>query len=183
LLTLAVLIPVAAGAVTAVSTFFSKKAPSPSAPSAAKQAAALLNAGLTAQSQGRNDVSVRDYQQLLTIDPRNKYALYDLGLIAQQTEDAALAETEYRQALSVDPNFGVALYNLAILRTKPAPQEAVDLYRHALALNAQDAGSHLNLGFLLDSLGRTDEGTRELKLAVGIDPKLRSRVPAGMLGG
>jgi tetratricopeptide (TPR) repeat protein len=151
------------------------------APAPAQQASTLLKAGLTAQSQGHIDVATRDYQQVLALDPKNKYALYDLALIAQQAGQSAQAEAQYRQALILDPNFAVALYNLAILRTQPAPEEAVDLYRHAITLNPKDAASHLNLGFLLDSQGLKDEGRSELKLAVGLDPKLSSRVPAGML--
>jgi tetratricopeptide (TPR) repeat protein len=174
-------VAIAMGTVSAsVGLIGSKKAKAP-VPSPAQQASTLLKAGLTAQGQGHTDVATRDYQQVLALDPRNKYALYDLALIAQQAGQSAQAESQYRQALIVDPNFAVALYNLAILRTQPAPQEAVDLYRHAITLNPKDAASHLNLGFLLDSQGQKDEGRSELKLAVGLDPKLSSRVPAGML--
>jgi Flp pilus assembly protein TadD len=176
------LIPVTALALGTVSATVgligSRKAPTVSL---AKQASTLLSAGLTAQGQGHTDVATHDYQQVLTLDPKNKYALYDLALIAQRAGQQAQAETQYRQALNIDPNFAVALFNLAILRTQPAPQEAVDLYRHAITLNPKDSASHLNLGFLLDSLGLKDEGRSELKLAVGLDPKLSSRVPAGML--
>jgi tetratricopeptide (TPR) repeat protein len=172
-------VAVALGTVSAsVGLIGSKKAP---APSAAQQASTLLNAGLTAQGQGHIDVATRDYQQVLALDPKNKFALYDLALIAQQAGQSAQADSQYRQALIVDPNFAVALFNLAILRTQPAPQEAIDLYRHAITLNPKDAASHLNLGFLLDSQGVKDEARSELKLAVGLDPKLSSRVAAGML--
>jgi tetratricopeptide (TPR) repeat protein len=182
-MTVCAVIPVVAVALGAVSASMgligSKKASS--TPSPAAKASTLLNAGLTAQTQGHVDVATKDYQQVLALDPANKYAMYDLGFIAQQAGQAAQAEKDYRQALNVDPNFASALFNLAILRTQPAPQEAVDLYRHAVTLNPKDAASHLNLGFLLVSLGQRDEGSAELRLATGIDPKLSSRVPAALI--
>lgn len=147
----------------------------------AQQATALLNAGLAAQAKGDTATAVSDYHQVLTVDSKNQFAYYDLGLIDQQAGRNVQAENEYRQSLTIDPNFEVALFNLAILRTGPAPQEAIDLYRHAITLAPKDAGAHLNLGFLLESLGQKAEGISELRLAIGIDPKLGSRVPAADL--
>jgi Flp pilus assembly protein TadD len=147
----------------------------------AKQITDLFNAGLAAHNQGNVSLAVSDYQRVLAIDPRNKFALYDLGLIQQESGQATQAETLYRQALNIDPNYSVALFNLAILRTASGPQEAVDLYRHAITLNPKDASSHLNLGFLLVSLGQRDEGGAELRLATGLDPRLASRVPPGLI--
>ena len=147
----------------------------------AQQAAALLNAGLAAEAKGDVATATSDYHQVIALDPKNEFAYYDLGLIDEQAGRNAQSETEYRQALTIDPNFEVALFNLAILRTGPAPQEAVDLYRHAIMPNPKDSAAHLNLGFVLESLGQREEGISELKLAIGIDPKLSSRVPAADL--
>jgi tetratricopeptide (TPR) repeat protein len=155
-----------------------KKAP---AQTPAQQATALLTAGLAAQAKGDIATATSDYTTVLGLDPKNKFAYYDLGLIDQEAGRNAQAENEYRQSLTIDPNFEVALFNLAILRTQPAPQEAVDLYRHAITLSPRDAGAHLNLGFLLESLGQRAEGITELKLAIGIQPALSSRVPAADL--
>jgi len=158
----------------------SKKAAAPTL-SPAAQAAKYLQDGLTAQAQGHTDQAISDYRQVLAIDPKNKYAIYNLGLNDQLAGRAQQAEQEYRQALAIDPNDPYALYNLAILRTGPAPQEAVDIYRHLLALNPSDAAGHLNLGFLLYAMGQKTDGTAELKLATGLDPTLTKRVPAAML--
>ena len=69
------------------------------------------------------------------------------------------------------------MFNLAIVRTGPNAQEAVALYRHLLALAPDDANGHLNLGFLLLSVGQTTEGNAELDRAISLDPKLASRRP------
>lgn len=137
-----------------------------------------LTAGLKAQLEGRTADAVKDYQAVLQKDPHNKYAYYNLGLIDQLAGRNDSAELNYRTALANDANFTPALYNLAILRTAPAPQEAVDLYRHVITLTPGYAAAHLNLGFLLFSLKQQSEGKAELDKAVALDPSMGPRVQA-----
>jgi tetratricopeptide (TPR) repeat protein len=132
----------------------------------------LLTAGLAAQNAGHTQVALDDYQAVLKQEPGNKYALYDLGLIYQNKGNTAAAEAQYRAALVSDPNYVPALFNLAILRTKAAPYEAVDLYRHVIALQASYAAAHLNLGYVLRSLGQVTEGNAEIAQAVALQPSL-----------
>jgi tetratricopeptide (TPR) repeat protein len=61
-----------------------------------------------------------------------------------------------------------------------SPQEAEKLYRQATAVQPDYAIAHLNLGFLLRSEGRNTEGNAELLKATQLDPKLASRIPAGL---
>jgi tetratricopeptide (TPR) repeat protein len=132
----------------------------------------LLSAGLAAQNAGHTQVALDDYQAVLKQEPGNKYALYDLGLINQQQGNTAAAEAQYRAALVSDPNYVPALFNLAILRTKEAPYEAVDLYRHVIALQPAYAAAHLNLGYVLRSLGQVTEGNAEIARALVLQPSL-----------
>jgi tetratricopeptide (TPR) repeat protein len=152
------------------------------AKSDSQQASDNLRAGLSAQIAGRTDEAATDYHKVLDKDPKNKYALYDLGLIDQNAGRTDAAEREYRQALQTDPEFVNALFNLAILRTKADPNEAVTLYQHAIRLQPSWAGAHLNLGFLLKSLGKDPEAQAEFKLAVQYDSSLASRIPPGAGG-
>jgi tetratricopeptide (TPR) repeat protein len=142
-----------------------------------QKAAALLTAGLTAHGAGRTAEAAADYRKVLTYDPQNKWAHYNLGVIEQLNGQKAAAEADYRAVLTSDPNFAGALYNLAILRADVAPQEAVDLYRHAISAMPTMGSAHLNLGFLLQSLGQAAEGKAELDKAIAIDPALAKRIP------
>ena len=144
--------------------------------SSSQTVGALLNTGLKAHATGDTTEASKIYKEVLKKDPENKFALYNLGLIDQQAGKIESAEKYYRRALRTDPDFGSALFNLAILRTGSAPQEALELYKHAIALDPANASAHLNLGFLLISLGNTDEGNAELQKAVELDPTLAARV-------
>ena len=136
----------------------------------AKGAAALVDAGLAAHVDNDTVQARKDYLAALAQDPQNKYALYNLGLLAQRAGDEPEAERRYRAVLEVDETYHPALFNLAILRTETAPDEAVALYRRAVAAKPDDAGSHLNLGFLLRKLGNTVEGDAEIATAESLKP-------------
>jgi tetratricopeptide (TPR) repeat protein len=143
----------------------------------AKQASDALNAGLQAQTQGKTQEAINDYNTVLAHDPKNKYAYYNLGLIDQTAGRNASAEKNYRAALAIDPQFEPALFNLAIVRTAPSPSEAENLYRQVITANPKNAAAHLNLGFLLASQGRQAEANVEFSQAVTLDPQLISRIP------
>jgi tetratricopeptide (TPR) repeat protein len=140
----------------------------------------LIWQGMKAQEAGRTSEAADDYRKALALDPRNKFAYFDLGVIDQGAGRNSSAELEYRTALQFDANFAEALYNLAVLRAQAAPAEAADLYRRVTAVKPGFADAHLNLGFLLISMGQKTEGKAELDRAVAIRPSLASRVPANI---
>lgn len=133
---------------------------------------AAIEKGLQAQSEGKIAEATKVYNSVLAKDPANKYALYNLGLIDQQAGRTDAAITRYRAALASDPNFEPALFNLAIAVTPTDPQQALTLYKRVIAINPNNAAGHLNLGFLLKSMGQEDEGQTEIDKAVQLDPSL-----------
>ena len=153
---------------------------SSAAGSDAQQASALLSAGLQAAGRGNDTEAASDYHKCLSHEPKNKFCNYNLGVIDQGAGRNQSAEVFYRAALLADPNFVPALYNLALIRQEVSPQEAESLYRNAIAVQPSYAIAHLNLGFLLRSEGRNTEGNAELLKATQLDPKLASRIPAGL---
>jgi tetratricopeptide (TPR) repeat protein len=142
---------------------------------------AILQAGLAAQTAGRNAEAADDYHKVLKINPNNPWAYYNLGLMDQQAGRIASAETNYRSALKISPGFPSALFNLAIILTPAAPKEAEDLYRRTIAVTPDNAGAHLNLGFLLIQEGNQAEGKAELQKAVKLNPAMAPRVPPALL--
>jgi tetratricopeptide (TPR) repeat protein len=143
---------------------------------------AKLESALQAHAEGRLDDAVRLYQQVLALDPQNKFAYYNLGLIDHTQGRIDAAAANYTEALAIDPGFEPALFNLAIIRAdQGSTDEAIELYRRVLEANAEDAGAHLNLGFLLLESGQREEGRLELATAVGLDPSLESRIPDGLV--
>ena len=140
----------------------------------------ILDDALAAHTAGDLDKAVDLYEQVLVLDPQNRFAYYNLGLIDQTRGDVAAAADQYEQAIAVAPDFTPAIFNLAIIRAEQgAVEEAIGLYRDVIAIDGTDARAHLNLGFLLIASGERKEGQRELDRAVELDPSLASRIPGG----
>jgi Tfp pilus assembly protein PilF len=138
----------------------------------------LVNRGLEKQANQQIAEAARSYREALVYDANNKFAYYNLGLIEQQAGRMGSAEGFYRITLSLDPKFGPALFNLAIVITPTSPRNAAALYRSLLEADPNNAAAHLNLGFVLKTLGEEQAGERELQRAIDIDPSLESRVNA-----
>ena len=76
------------------------------------------NAGLQAEVQGDYATAQAKFEDLLKVDPSNKFANYNLGYIAQTVDkNNASAAKYYAAAIKTDPQYGPALYNLAIIKT------------------------------------------------------------------
>ena len=152
---------------------------SPSQTTSPASSASLLNKALQEVVAGQTAQAQADFEQVVRLDPKNKYAYYNLGYLAQTGGRASEAETQYRLALAIDPKYGPALYNLAILRTADgATADALKLYRDAIAANGKDANAHFNLGLLLRKTGDTKRGDAEIALAVLLNPSLSAAAAA-----
>src|SRR4051794_20024548 len=86
------------------------------APGGGTQAATLLSKALSDYFSGNVEVAKSEFQQVVDLDPANKYGWYNLGVIAQYAQDKKGAEADYKKALALDPNFEPVLYNLGVLR-------------------------------------------------------------------
>ena len=139
----------------------------------ADKAAAALDEGLKAHAAGDLTEASEKYLETLQYDAKNKFALYNLALIDEASGNYGLAEEKYRAALKSDPAYEPALFNLAILRTSSDPEEAIGLYKAAVASNKKDAAAWLNLGLLLRAAGEKDEGDEAVAKAIELNPKLK----------
>jgi tetratricopeptide (TPR) repeat protein len=138
-----------------------------------KKAQTALDAGLKAYTAGDLKEAAAEYNTALRYEPGNKFAWYNLGILDEAHTNYGLAETKYRAALKTDAAYEPALFNLAILRTRSDPQEAISLYRGAVAAEPKDADAWLNLGLLLRQNGQKPAGDKAVLHAILLDPKLK----------
>jgi tetratricopeptide (TPR) repeat protein len=132
-----------------------------------------LARGIAAHNANKIDEATKDYFEVLSIDPKNKFAFYNLGQIARVQNRLAIAEGYYRLALEVDPIYGPALFGLGVVRQAfNSIQEAIDLYRKDVSIEPNNAAAHYNLGILLRVQGTTADGDAEIAKAIQLDPKL-----------
>jgi tetratricopeptide (TPR) repeat protein len=83
-----------------------------------------------------------------------------------------LAADAYRSALDADRNNVDALNNLGTLSYEEGNlEDAIALFRHAVALHPDHMLSHFNLGSALEETGHDDQARRHLRRAVQLDPQ------------
>lgn len=113
------------------------------------------------------------YRRAITADPRFSWPYANLGRLYLDLDQHEVALDWLRTAVRVNPDHFRAQVNLGVtLHVLARYDEAATAYRAALALQADDAGVHADLGRSLLKLGQEGEGLRELQIAVRLDPSL-----------
>jgi protein O-GlcNAc transferase len=78
-----------------------------------------------------------------------------------------------RQSLKLQPNHPEALHLLGLLASRTGqPTAGVDLIKQAIAANPSEVAYHVNLGTLLEPLGRLDEAAAAYHRAIELRPGL-----------
>ena len=123
---------------------------------------------------GRYEEATGMFQVYTESNPDNAWGQYMLGLSAWKTGDHTRALEAFDAALRLDPMHRKSLFNSArVLLETHHPQDAIDAYQRALAIDDRDVWAMNNLGYLYIQQGRSDEALLPLARAV----ELRGNVP------
>ncbi len=124
--------------------------------------------GIWYESQGKLDQSLSHFDASLRINP--SAATYILrGAVQLQLCRVADARESFDAALKLDPRNDEAYYNLAISYTHEDPATAVVLFRKAVELDPEDAGTHGEMGWALRRLNENAEAEYHLRRAIELD--------------
>ncbi len=136
----------------------------------------LLAQGLAQHKAGNLEGAAKLYNQILTTDAKNKFALFNLGVIAQTNKNYDEAIAKYKAAIADDPAFYSPTYNLGLTyAAKGDRANGIVHLRKAVEIDPKAAQAYFNLGTLLIQDGKTDEGTKLLNQAFAIDPSLKPK--------
>jgi tetratricopeptide (TPR) repeat protein len=141
--------------------------------------AALLTQGLAKHNAGDLVGAAAIYNQILSTDAKNQYALFNLGVIAQTNKNYDEAVTKYTAAIAVDGKFYSALYNLGLTyAAKGDRTNAIAFLRKAVDADPKAAQAYYNLGTLLVQDGKNDEGAALLAKSFELNPTLKPKAEA-----
>jgi Flp pilus assembly protein TadD len=143
-------------------------------PQTAAQSQALLQSGIEKGKAGDGAAASSAFERALELAPDDKLAWYDLGVLAAQDDKSDEARADYDRALAIDPSFASALYNKAVMLEAGAPDQAIPLFRRAIAANPKASTAYLHLGWALAKQGHADDATSALDHAVALDPSLKT---------
>jgi tetratricopeptide (TPR) repeat protein len=137
-------------------------------------AESLAMAGDTLQNTYQQPLEALEaYQKAIAADPGFVWPYSNTGNVLVKLGEDGRAIEWFRKAVAMDPNQWMAQFNLgwAAFRLHRYEEARAALGR-AVALAPGDANAHFGLGLALLNLGLEAEGTRELQVAVRLDPTL-----------
>lgn len=139
------------------------------------QNAELLNSlGFALFQQGKSQEALAALEKAVTADPKHKKAHNNLALAAIDVGEIELAEAHYRESLAIEPQ--AAIYNDLgfVLERQGLVEEAAEMYRKSLELDATSASAHQNLAASLARTGDLAEAERHFRAALAQKPSAPS---------
>lgn len=147
------------------------------------------------ESQGSNDQAIREYGEVLALDPNRPGVHYRVGrtLLARSRESASAdditkASKEFQQELQQDPSNANAAYELGeIDRNAGQLDQARQFFEGALQYYPDFEEAHLGLAAVLASLQKPELALPHLQKAIALNPQndvswYRLSQVEGMLG-
>jgi tetratricopeptide (TPR) repeat protein/SAM-dependent methyltransferase len=143
------------------------------AANAANSPAALFNAAVAHHQTGALIEAERQYRYILTLAPNHADSLHNLGLIALQRGDAAAAVEFFDKAIKINNTVGEYHYNVALAwRALNRNDRVATHLERAVALRADHALAHLNLGNVRREQGRLTDAVACYERAIAASPNL-----------
>lgn len=120
--------------------------------------------------------AAREYEQVLSQDPKNAALLNKIGMAYQQLGDAPRAERFYKKASHADKHFSSAFNNLGTLEyAKGNYGKAIKYYRKALAQGSDRAPIYSNLGYAYCGSKHYPQAMEAFNKALALDPEVFER--------
>lgn len=117
------------------------------------------------------DKAVREYQEVIRLQPRAIRAWNNLGNICTLREDYPRAEECYRQVIRLRPDIAHPYNNLgSVLYRMNRLDEALKYFRAALRLRPDLAESHNNVGNIYSQKGEYEEAVKSYREALRYKP-------------
>ena len=136
---------------------------------------AWFDLGFVYNSMGNTQESIAAYRKSVAAKPDVFESNLNLGLMLAKTrqpdaEQFLRAATTLKPTANVDEGRARAWLSLAHVLESDKPDEAIEAYKQAAALEPKDLEPHLSAGLLLEKENRFADAEQEYKQALAIDP-------------
>jgi tetratricopeptide (TPR) repeat protein len=136
---------------------------------------AWFDLGFVYNALGNAEESIAAYRKSVAVKPDVFESNLNLGLMLAKTgqpdaEQFLRAATTLKPTANVDEGHARAWLSLAHVLEKSKPDEAIEAYKQAAALEPKDPEPHLSAGLLLEKENHFADAEQEYKQALAIDP-------------
>jgi lipoprotein NlpI len=137
------------------------------------QAINYYNRGNAYSGKGDNDRAIADYNQAISLDPKDATAYYTRGNAYRDKGDNDRAIADYNQVISLDPKFAGVYSNRGnAYRDKGDNDRAIADYNQAISLDPKSGRAYSDRGRLYLFTGRdASKALADLSQANALDPK------------
>ena len=133
----------------------------------------LLNiAGASNSGLMQFDSAIKNYEQVLIINPLYAEALYNMGIAQKCKGDLEMAIHCYKEAIKIKPSYAEAHFSMGnALKDKGELDLALISYNESLKIKPKNAGIYNNMGNILKDKGDLEMAIEHFKKALKIDPE------------
>jgi tetratricopeptide (TPR) repeat protein len=136
---------------------------------------AWFDLGFVYNGLGKSQDSIDAYRKSVDAKPDVFESNLNLGLMLAKTgqpgaEQFLRAATTLKPTANVDEGHARAWISLAHVLENRKPDEAIEAYKQAAALEPKDLEPHLSAGLLLEKENRFADAEQEYKQALALDP-------------
>jgi tetratricopeptide (TPR) repeat protein len=138
-----------------------------------KWSEAMLNLALSHWKLGAKDNAKQVFENLLAVEPESVDALRGLSALAVERHEYQQALEFQSRLIDLGERSPELFYNTGLLLQRSGHvEDAIRLYREALAERPNFAEALLNLGHALKAHGQTDEARQYWRQALDAKPEL-----------
>jgi len=121
--------------------------------------------------EGKTDIALKLYNQVLKIDPNYVHAHNNLSIIFIKLKDFQKAKECFEKVIAINPNNADAHSNLGnIFKELEENQKAINCYEKAITINPNNAIAHSNLSVIFKTLKDYQKAIDCVEKAIEIDP-------------
>jgi Flp pilus assembly protein TadD len=122
--------------------------------------------GCSLQERGRHKLAIREFEQVVVLDPSHARAYNRMGISYDFLGDSSRAMENYKKALSMDPDLDYVHNNLGYsYLLQGNPDAAIQAFQRAIALDAEKKRYHNNLAMAYGEKGQFGLAFEEFKQA------------------
>ena len=115
----------------------------------------ILRLGIQNQKEKNFKEAIKNYENVIKIDPSIVFAYHNLGLVYVELGNVDQAKKNFQQAIKVNPLFIYSYVNLGILfQNQGQKEKAIECFEKIIELDPKNISGYNNLGLVYASLGK-----------------------------
>ena len=130
----------------------------------------ILKLGVQNQKEKNFKEAIKNYKNIIKIDPSIVFAYHNLGLIYVETENIDLAKKNFLLAIKINPLFIYSYINLGILfQNEGQKEKAIECFEKIIEIDPKNISGYNNLGLVNASLGKYKKAIKNYLKTLSID--------------